>query len=461
MTIQNNLNAAIAATRFGLGARAGEIDAARGDPRGFLLAQIRDSGADPTRQTPATSAQRMAAYFAFKAARSTDKQDGPQAKVETKKDRGQLRDDASNDFMDRLQLAISTPDSFRERWALFWLNHFTISSAKANTQGLAGPFENEAIRPRVFGRFEDMLVASSSHPAMLYYLDEARSIGPDSITAQNQMRNGKHPGLNENLAREIMELHTVGLEAGYSQADVTEFARAMTGWGVAGERDPVNLDGKFIFHERSHEPGARTIMGKRYVDEGEAQARSVMRDLAANPHTAHHLAVKIARHFVADEPPPALVDRLKRSYLANDGHLAAVARTLVEAAEAWEPTPRKFKTPYEFLASAYRSAGTSPNDTPSAVATMTTMGQKPLAPPSPKGWPEEAQVWCAPDAIVKRMNWSANFAANIVGDFDPRQVASIALGERLKPSTTTAIARAETRGEGLAIMLMSPEFQRR
>ncbi len=461
MTTQNNINAAIASTRFGLGARAGDIENARTDPRGYLLAQIREVGAELTQQPPATSAQRMAAYFAFKAARSTDKQDGSQAKIETKKDRGQLRGDSAGDFMDRLQLAISTPESFRERWALFWLNHFTISSAKANNQGLAGPFENEAIRPRVFGRFEDMLAASSSHPAMLYYLDEAHSIGPDSVTAQNQKRNGKHGGLNENLAREIMELHTVGLEAGYGQTDVTEFARAMTGWGVAGEHDSDSLYGKLVFHERSHEPGARTIMGRRYVEDGEAQARAVMKDLAASPHTAHHLAVKIARHFVADDPPPALVDRLKRSYLANDGNLAAVARTLVEAPEAWEPAPRKFKTPYEFLASAYRAAGALPKDTSSVVATMTVMGQKPLAPPSPKGWPEEAQVWCAPDAIIKRMNWSENFAANTVGDLDPRRVASLALGERLTPATATAIARAETRGEGLAILLMSPEFQRR
>ena len=216
-----------------------------------------------------------------------------------------------------------------------------------------------------------------------------------------------------------------------------------------------------MFHDRAHEPGPRLIMGKRYASGGEDQGVAIMKDLAASPHTADHLAYKVARHFVSDDPPTSLVVRLKQSYLRSDGDLAELARTLISSPEAWDETPRKFKTPYEFLISTWRSVDTVPGDVHPLIGALTFMGQKPFAPPSPKGWPEEAQVWCAPDAIIKRMNWSEAFATQAIGDRDPRQVADNALGERLTPLVAQAIARAETRGEGLSILLMSPEFQRR
>jgi uncharacterized protein (DUF1800 family) len=328
------------------------------------------------------------------------------------------------------------------------------------TATLIGPFEQEAIRPHAFGRFEDMLVASSSHPAMLLYLDQAESRGPDSKAERFLERMGKPGGLNENLAREIMELHSVGVEAGYSQADVTEFARAMTGWSIGGLKDG-DRTGTFLFRDNLHEPGPRLIMGKRYPEAGYDQARWVMRDLAASPHTAHHLAVKIARHFVADDPPPALVARLEAAYLGSKGDLAVVAETLVKSPETWTPQPAKFKTPYEFMVSAWRATGAAPDDTASAVQAMTAMGQRPFAAPSPKGWPEESDAWCAPDGLVKRMAWSETFAARAVGESDPMQLASAALGARLSPLAAKTIGRAETRAEGLSILLMSPEFQRR
>ena len=175
-----------------------------------------------------------------------------------------IRQGAGADFLARVRLGATTDAGFRERWALFWANHFTVSAQKLVTANLVGPFEQEAIRPHVFGRFEDLLVASSSHPAMLLYLDQAQSIGPDSpLGAAGRSWFGKKPsGLNENLAREIMELHTVGVEAGYSQADVTEFARAMTGWSIGGFRNAPGAQGRFLFREEAHEPGARMVMGK-------------------------------------------------------------------------------------------------------------------------------------------------------------------------------------------------------
>ncbi len=341
--------------------------------------------------------------------------------------------------------------------------------AKAATAPLVGPFEEEAIRPNIFGRFADLLGAAETHPAMLLYLDQATSIGPDSRAAQyfGGRRRGvgaqkpKGPrGLNENLAREILELHTVGVDGGYAQADVTEFARALTGLSVGGERDGGRL-GEAVFREVAHEPGARTVMGVRYGPGGREQLAAILSDLAAKPQTARFVCGKIARHFVSDTPPPALTERLERTWMASGGDLAAVAAALVDSPEAWDPTPAKFKTPYEFLISSWRAAGGAPRDVTILAPALSSLGQKPFGAPSPKGWPEDAAVWAAPDAVIKRMAWAQAFAARATADRDPDDLAAQALGGRLRPQTATAIARAESRAEGFALLLMSPEFQRR
>jgi len=285
-------------------------------------------------------------------------------------------------------------------------------------------------------------------------------VGPNSVVGQRARGAGKTAGLNENLAREIMELHTVGVDAGYTQADVTEFARAMTGWSVGRLDHPEEPKGA-MFRPFAHEPGARMVMGKRYAEGGQEQARAVMKDLAANPHTAKHLATKLARHFVSDDPPPALTARLERAYLESGGRLDVVAKALITAPEAWDPAATKFKTPYEFMVSSWRAADTTPTDVAQVAKVMNAMGQKPFSAPSPKGWPEEAAAWCAPDAIVKRMAWSESFSADSIADRDPKTLAENALGARLSPLAAKTIARAETRSEGLSILLMSPEFQRR
>jgi uncharacterized protein (DUF1800 family) len=461
MSLDRDLAASIAATRFGLGARPGELLVARDDPRAWLIAQIRPGlGADePTLDEP-TSAQRLIEFREYQKQRQAAKLAGQI--FDPVKFAGQLiRKDAGADFLARVKLGAATDASFRERWALFWANHFTVSATKLQTATLVGPFEQEAIRPHVFGRFEDMLVASSSHPGMLLYLDQAQSVGPDTVAATLLSRGGKRAGLNENLAREIMELHTVGVDAGYTQADVTEFARAMTGWSIGGLKESDDVAGKFLFRPRAHEPGARTIMGRTYRQEGMQQALAVMKDLAASPHTAHHIALKLARHFVADDPPPTLVAKLERTYTGSGGDLAELAKTLVLAPEAWSPEALKFKTPYEFMVSSWRAADTAPEDIAQVAPILNGMGQKAFSAPSPKGWPEEAAVWCAPDALIKRMAWSQSLAGQALNGRDPVQLAHDALGARLTPLVATTIARAETREEGLAILLMSPEFQRR
>jgi uncharacterized protein (DUF1800 family) len=502
--VDQDMKAAIAVTRFGLGAKPGELDEARKDPQGFLKSQIRRGGADQPPGPTATSAQRMAEFRDYQrerremrlekasdvrppaAAGATMEAGANPAMADAAPAKGQeardpvkvigrmLRQDVGSDFSARTQLAATTDAAFRERWTLFWANHFTVSATKAITGTVVGPFEEEAIRPHVFGRFDDLLGAAETHPAMLTYLDQIQSIGPDSDAAQFMKRGGprgvgarlqpaalqqRTVGLNENLAREIMELHTVGVNGGYTQADVTEFARAMTGLSIGGQRDAAY--GVAVFRQQAHEPGERTVMGVRYDQRGKEQANAILNDLAAKPQTARFICTKIARHFVADDPPPALVARLEAAWTSSKGDLSKVAEALVSAPEAWTPKPEKFKTPYEFIVSSYRAAGTEPAGFQVLGPILTSLGQKPFSPPSPKGWAEDAQSWAAPDAIVKRMQFAQNFSATAVRDRDPKALAADALGERLSPDTSKAIARAESRPEGFALLLMSPEFQRR
>jgi uncharacterized protein (DUF1800 family) len=313
-----------------------------------------------------------------------------------------------------------------------------------------------------------MLTASSRHPAMLLYLDQATSTGPNSPAGQR-----RKAGLNENLAREIMELHTVGVDGGYTQADVTEFARALTGWSVSRGREAAAAGrpgvsdpgepGSFMFRPFTHEPGMRTVLHKTYANDGEGQGLAILRALAAHPATARHIARKLAAHFVSDDPPLALVSRLEGRFRSTGGRLDKLAETLVDSPEAWRPEAAKLKSPYEFVVSAWRAAGVAPDlDQPRRFAgAMTALDQRPFSPPSPKGWPDSAAEWAAPDQIVKRIAWAEQAANAMAGAMDPEDVARQALGARLTPAAAAAIARAETRREAFAVLLMSPEFQRR
>ena len=237
-------------------------------------------------------------------------------------------------------MQLATEESFRERLVHFWTNHFAVSADKPQVLALAGTLENEAIRPHVAGRFADMLTAVESHPAMILYLDNQASIGPGSQLAQRRSRRSsagdRKLGINENLAREILELHTLGVDGGYTQQDVTTFARALTGWSIGTDRFPGGGElGKFAFHDAAHEPGAKTIMGTRYGQSGVAQPRAVLTDLAKHPATARHVATKLARHFIADEPPPDAVERIAKAFRDSDGDLPTVHRAVLDTPEAW------------------------------------------------------------------------------------------------------------------------------
>jgi uncharacterized protein (DUF1800 family) len=375
----------------------------------------------------------------------------------------------------RTNAALTTPAPFVERMVHFWANHFAVSADKLVTIGMAGLLEFEAIRPHVLGKFVDMLFAVERHPAMLLYLDQAQSIGPNSDAAQMAARfaafrpQAQRRGINENLAREILELHTLGVDSGYTQADVTEFARALTGWTVKGlMRGPAQrfigiegTPGDFVFATRIHEPGTRTITGRAYRQEGEAQAAAVLRDLAADPRTARHLAVKLTRHFAGDEPPPAMVRRLEEAYLRSGGDLPTLYRAIIDSPEAWTETAPKFRTPWDWSIAALRAVGTRHVEAQPAAGLLNQLGQPVWRPGSPAGFDDIAASWAGPDALMRRVEAAERIAARTGGQLDAR-----ALGPRLMPgalgaATTQAIARAESPGQGLALLLVAPEFLRR
>jgi uncharacterized protein (DUF1800 family) len=318
----------------------------------------------------------------------------------------------------------------------------------------AGAYEREAIRPHVTGRFADMLIAVCSHPAMLLYLDNLFSIGPNSEIGVRGRR-----GLNENLAREVLELHTVGITAGYTQDDVRALAKMLTGWGLIrpGEGGVV---GAFTFRARAHEPGNQTLLGRQFPAGGYEQAEAALNFLATHPATARHVATKLARHFAGDDPPPALVDRLAKRFLDTGGDLGQVARALVEANEPWADVAPKLRTPFELQVAAYRALGITPAPD-RAVNTMAQLGQPMFRAPSPAGWSDRAKDWAAPEALVKRVEWAVALAERARLTERPTVLLERALGPAAGEATRLAVARAESAKDGLALLFASPDFQRR
>jgi uncharacterized protein (DUF1800 family) len=472
MSSSTPLPAAIAAHRFGLGEAS--LAAVTGDPAQWLAAQIGPADA-PRGEGLLNTAQALAFVAAEREERRERKNPPPGMTAEQVAAQplgARYRDVAIADTRSRLVTATMTTRPFAERLQAFWANHFTVSLAKGSTRGLVGAFERDAIRPNIAGPFEQLLFASTTHPAMLRYLDNVQSAGPNSSVvaraARRASRTQEAPrltGLNENLAREVLELHTLGAASArapkpaYTQADVTAFARVLTGWRV----DYRDADPSRSFDPAWHEPGSKTLLGKHYA-EGPDALKAVLHDLALHPATARFVATKLARHFVADEPPPALVDRLTGAYLQSGAQLAPVYRALIASPEAWQPQPAKLKTPEEFVVSAARVLRLDPRlfergDAQGGGVSM--LGQRLLAAPSPAGWSDRAEDWLGPDAVWKRVEWSTRIANRLGTSIDARALAAQSLGPLLSVETKTQLDRAADGPQALALLLMAPEFQRR
>lgn len=475
MTIQQ---AGAAANRFGLGARAGELSAINGDPRGWLLAQL----GSPPRIAAFDGLTDSPGYLALYAQVQQQRRDARMRRADAPAagaDRGTppraggrdgLRRALMNELLVRQGVAVASSDSFRERLVRFWSNHFAISVDKRIASLFAAPMEREAIRPNATGRFADLLLAVERHPGMLLYLDNQRSIGDDSRIAMgaarrsNRSQQARRLGLNENLAREIMELHTLGVNAGYSQTDVVEFAKAITGWSVLRPRDRLGAGGGlgFVFRAAAHEPGGRKVFGKTYRQQGEAQGVAILHDLAVHPATAHHLSLKLARHFVADDPPAVLVERMARTWLASGGDIADVCRTLLASDEAWSDQARKFKTPDDFIISSLRACRLDDRaDITLTLQLQARLGQPPFQPRSPAGFGDVAADWGGPDALYKRVQAAQEMADRLpaVAGSTPLQLGQAVLGGALDGQTATALRRAESVQQGVALLLASPAFQ--
>ena len=357
----------------------------------------------------------------------------------------------------RLQRAVTADCGFGERLVVFWSNHFCISATKGPLARMwAGSFEREAIRPHVFGRFADMLKAVEQHPAMLFFLDNQQSLGPDSRAGQNRKR-----GLNENLAREIMELHTLGVGSGYSQDDVTSLARIITGWTFAGRQGQLGVPGSFVFNANAHEPGPQRLLGKTYPDNGVAQGEAALADIARHRATATFIATKFARHFVADDPPPALVARLQDVFLSSDGDLKALAAALVDSDEAWQAPPTKMRSPYEYLVATGRLLSHIPDEPNPYLGGLNLLGQPLWSPGGPNGFPDTAAAWAAPEGMKLRLDIAAQVASRLGDNIDPRDLLELAAADAASVDTRQTVDRAESRQQALALLLMSPEFQRR
>ena len=495
--------ALIALRRFGLGARPGEVRSIAADPRGYVLQQLNkkdvaaldDPDLDPSHVSLAAAQVAGQQQRLARDMRSADAVDLAQRRAEASarvqlgrvpvggdNDPGRMIDQQMAEtesakskvitgpevkrgriireaFQDeaaaRFEHQVKTADGFAERLVMFWSNHLCVSAAKGNVRALAGGFEREAIRPHVLGTFADMLKATAQHPAMLIYLDNQLSFGPNSQAGRNQKR-----GLNENLAREVLELHTLGVAGGYSQDDVTNLARIITGWTV-GNLAQANVEaGKFFYHAQRHEPGDWKVLGKLYKNQGRATGESVLADLARHPATAKFIARKLATHFVSENPPPVLVQRLEAGFRDSGGDLKALARVLASSDEAWQAPATKMVPPIDLVVSLARGLAHRPR-APEMLRLANALGQPLWQVPSPKGWPDDDQAWAGPSALRERLRIAEQVARQLDKSADPRQAGEAIFADTMSDVTREAIARAETREQGFELLIMSPDFLRR
>jgi uncharacterized protein (DUF1800 family) len=465
-----------ALNRFGLGARPGERDRIS-DARGWLKAQL-DGGTPALHPSEATSAAAIA-----DAVRALRMPPGQRDERERREARRHLIELATNEARAALGARIASERPFVERLVAFWSNHLCVSAgSKVLVAPLAGSYERDVIRPHVLGRFEDMVLASAKHPAMLAYLDNFQSIGPSSRGARDSQRNhGAKRGLNENYARELLELHTLGVNGGYTQEDVQELARILTGWTIDGIAAPgarvqprVGMRGRgaarrarldagtplgFAFRALLHEPGTKTVLEKRYAEGGVGEGERAIRALCQHRSTSRFVATKLAMHFISDNPPPEAIDRLARTFRSSDGDLKAIARALIDEPEAWREDSRKFRTPQDWFVAVMRAIGASEVN-PNAPAVLRQLRQPLWSPPSPKGFGDAMLEWADPDSLLNRGELAGTIARlPSVAAIDPLsllEVVDVPAGNPLPAMIADASIAARER---VALAIAGPAFQ--
>ena len=463
-----------ALNRFGLGARRGERRSVT-DARAWLRQQL--EGGPPLMRVPegASPAEVGDALRALRAA-------GQRTPEQRRDARRRLVAIAAAENTAALTERLTTPRPFVERLVAFWSNHVCISSgAKVVVAPLAGSYEREAIRPHVLGRFEDMVLASAKHPAMLTYLDNFQSIGPGSPGAQIGARaTGRRRGLNENYARELLELHTLGVDGGYTQQDVQELAKILTGWTVSGLGGPADrlaqtrrdarragpaaasTDGTaltFSFREALHEPGSKSVLGQKYRESGADEGERAIRALCRHPSTARFVATKLVTHFVADTPPASAVDRVAKAFVSSEGDLKVVARALAEEPEAWRDELRKFRTPQDWLVAVMRACDT--RDAGTSTSNLLRQLRHPLwSPSSPKGFGDTLQDWADPDSLLNRGELARSISRRpAVERVDPRELmdlVDVPAGDPLRAMVADSTIPVADR---IALTIAGPAFQ--
>jgi uncharacterized protein (DUF1800 family) len=366
-----------------------------------------------------------------------------------------------------LDRALLSDRQLQEVLTNFWFNHFNVFLGKGFDHVWVGNYENEAIRPYVLGNFRALLEATARHPAMLFYLDNWQNTAPGSPGAK-----GKEDGLNENYARELMELHTLGVDGGYTQKDVTELARILTGWGLRTrpERGPLRgeerkPDFTFAFDPSRHDYGDKQFLGYTIKGQGWQEVDIALSILATRPATARHLSFQLAQYFVADQPPPALVERMAQTWVKTNGDLAAVMRTLLESPEFWAPEAmgHKYKTPFEYVVSALRACGVTPSDPQPLFGQLRQLGQPIYGIETPDGYKQVESAWLNPDALARRLSFATALGSGHLGR-DQVLVDEAGLrstfAPNLAPQTDKALAAAPPRLR-VALLLGSPDFMYR
>jgi uncharacterized protein (DUF1800 family) len=480
MSSSAKAEAVLALHRFGMGPRPGSIAAIETDPRGALIAELErpsagniaaadlPSSAKAFRAVTDAYAKRQAKAILAKKEQDTKRQQMAEASSmmeDAAQGAGEMAakiaaeavpDPGRQIYLEEARIRISASlgaeIGFVERLVWFWSNHFCVSADKIRS--MSGAYEREAIRPHMLGRFTDLLLATEGHPAMLFYLDQTVSMGANSVAGINRTR-----GLNENLAREILELHTLGVRTGYSQDDVISFANVLTGWTLLPPGDNPEHGGEFSFNPRLHEPGAQKVLGKVYQDETVEQGRAVLRDLAAHPATATHVATKLARNFVADTPPPSLVERMAKVFVDTEGNLKEVAKAMVLSDEAWTQPIAKLKRPSEWVVGMVRATGLTQADPTRFTDGQALLGEPLWRPPSPKGFPDDEASWI--DGLGRRLDVANIFAERVAAGTDPQDIIETVLGSSVSPDVKQAVGSAESRQQALVLLFMSAEFQRR